>query len=87
MSMKGDFTRFSFLPENRYQGVRLQQGRVQLDADWNELVELVDRRLRAETTDIVGRAIVPRQTPDGFKTVNLDFLGNVANLNALYARS
>jgi len=27
------------------------------------------------------------QTPDGFKTVNLDFLGNVANLNALYARS
>ena len=27
------------------------------------------------------------QTPDGFKTVNLDFLRNVANLNALYARS
>jgi hypothetical protein len=54
----------------------MQQGRVQLDADWNELVELFDRRLRAETTDLVSRgpdpdtggvAVVPRQTPDGFR--------------------
>ena len=34
--MKGDFTRFSFDPAKHYSGVRMQQGRVQLDADWNE---------------------------------------------------
>ena len=44
----------------------MQQGRVQVDADWNELAELVYRRLRAETVDIMGRCAVPRQTPDGF---------------------
>src|SRR4051794_33349045 len=45
----------------------MQQGRVQLDSDWNELVELLDRRLRAETTDVFGHAAVPRETPDGFR--------------------
>ena len=33
--MKGDFSRFTFRPQNRYTSVRLQQGRVHLDADWN----------------------------------------------------
>jgi hypothetical protein len=45
----------------------MQQGRVTLDADWNELVELIDRRLRAETIDIIGRCVVPAETPDGFR--------------------
>jgi hypothetical protein len=44
----------------------MQQGRVALDADWNELVTLLDRRLRAETVDIIGRSVVPRETADGF---------------------
>ena len=31
--MKGDFTRETFAPESHYASVRLQQGRVLLDAD------------------------------------------------------
>lgn len=65
--MAGDYTRFTFRPEQDHAGVLMQQGRVTLDADWNELVELVDRRLRAETIDIIGRCVVPKETPDGFK--------------------
>ena len=50
-----------------FSGVLMQQGRVQLDADWNELVGIISRRMRAETTDIIGRGTVPTETPDGFK--------------------
>ncbi|MEI6900677.1 MAG: DUF6519 domain-containing protein, partial [Bacteroidota bacterium] len=34
--MKGDFTRSTFNKEKHYHDVRMQQGRVMLDADWNE---------------------------------------------------
>jgi hypothetical protein len=34
--MKGDFTRITFNPGKRYTNVLKQQGRVDLDADWNE---------------------------------------------------
>ncbi len=64
--MAGDYTRATFKPRRDHAGVLMQQGRITLDADWNELVELVDRRLRAETIDIVGRCVVPKETPDGF---------------------
>jgi hypothetical protein len=67
--MSADFSRERFDARNDFCGVLMQQGRVQLDADWNELVEILDRRWRAETTDVIGRAVVPRQTPDGFKIV------------------
>ena len=43
--MSGDYSRVRFDPKNDFSGVLMQQGRVQLDADWNELVELLDRRL------------------------------------------
>jgi len=65
--MGGDYTRLTFDPRRDHAGVLMQQGRVQLDADWNELVALLDRRLRAETVDIIGRCVVPRETPDGFR--------------------
>jgi hypothetical protein len=64
--MAGDYTRFTFRPEHNRSGVLLQQGRVQLDADFNEFVELLDRRLRVETVDVIGRCGVPRETPNGF---------------------
>ena len=57
--MAGDYTRATFKPRSDHAGVLMQQGRVTLDADWNELVELLDRRLRAETIDIIGRCVVP----------------------------
>ena len=34
--MKGDFSRITFDPKKHYSRVLMQQGRVQLDADWNE---------------------------------------------------
>jgi hypothetical protein len=65
--MRGDYTRLTFKPRKDHAGVLMQQGRVQLDADFNELVELVDRRFRAETVDVIGPCAVPRETPDGFR--------------------
>jgi hypothetical protein len=59
----GDYTRWTFNPAKDYAEVFKQQGRVDLDADWNEFVEIVNRRWRAETIDIMGRAVVPVTTP------------------------
>jgi len=67
--MGGDYTRWTFNPSKDYSGLFKQQGRVDLDADWNELVETVDRRWRAETIDIIGRAVVPMSTPGAFLIV------------------
>lgn len=73
--MSADISRVRFDPLRDFAGVVLQQGRLLLDADFNELVALLDRRLRAETSDLTsfgpdpdhaGVAWVPRQTPDGF---------------------
>lgn len=64
--MSGDYTRWSFDPTRNFSEVFKQQGRVDLDADWNEAAEITDRRWRAETIDIIGRAIVPLSTPDAF---------------------
>ena len=65
--MAGDYTRFRFNPLNDASGLLQQQGRVMLDQDWNELVEIIDRRWRAETVDIIGTGVVPMQTPHGFE--------------------
>src|SRR6266487_4088324 len=62
--MGGDYTRFTFRPENDYTSVLRQQGRVALDADHNELADIADRHWRAETIDILGRCTVPRQPAD-----------------------
>jgi hypothetical protein len=64
--MSFDCSRFGFRPWKDFLGVVMQQGRVQLDADWNELVSEFSRRLQAGTLDTFGRAVVPRETPDGF---------------------
>ena len=52
--MKGDFTRQAFRPRNHYRGVLQQQGRVQLDADWNEQVLLQAYLDRLVTEDTIG---------------------------------
>ena len=64
--MSSDISRQRFNPTNDFQNVLMQQGRVQLDADWNEWNEILDRRWRSETIDIIGRCVVPLETPDGF---------------------
>lgn len=74
--MSGDYSRHRFDPRNHYAGVLMQQGRVQLDADWNEWTDVIDRRTRAETVDtfgvsptpgISGVAVVSPLTPDAFR--------------------
>lgn len=65
--MSGDYSRQRFEPSKHFSAVLMQQGRVQLDADWNEQGAILDRRWRAETTDLIGRCGVPKETPDGFK--------------------
>ncbi|MET0646941.1 MAG: DUF6519 domain-containing protein [Pyrinomonadaceae bacterium] len=52
--MKGDFSRQTFARRNHYSGVRMQQGRVQLDADWNEQADITAHRARVTTRDIIG---------------------------------
>ena len=67
--MSGDYSRQRFDPRKQFSAVLMQQGRVQLDADWNEQGAILDRRWRAETTDLIGRSGVPKEVPDGFKIV------------------
>lgn len=52
--MKGDFTRNSFDPSRHYSRVLMQQGRVQLDADWNEQAAIFTHYLRALARDLIG---------------------------------
>src|ERR1700733_2359113 len=44
----------------------MEQGRVQLDADWNEWLAEVSRRIQAGTLDIMGHAAYPPTTPSAF---------------------
>jgi hypothetical protein len=52
--MRGDFTRQTFRGRNHYRGVLQQQGRVQLDADFNEQVLLQAHLDRLVGTDTIG---------------------------------
>jgi len=64
--MSFDSSRFPFNPWNDFNGVVMQQGRVQLDSDWNEWLAELARRIRAGTMDTVGRAVYPATTPNAF---------------------
>ncbi len=64
--MKGDFSRFTYDARKRFTRVLKQQGRVDLDADWNEAIEILTRRDRTEAIDTIGRCGVPTHG-GGFK--------------------
>ena len=53
--MKGDFTRDTFRQDKHYSSVRMQQGRVQLDADWNEQLDIQAYIDRITHTDVIGK--------------------------------
>ncbi|WIV96886.1 DUF6519 domain-containing protein [Kinneretia aquatilis] len=58
--MKADLTRSTDRPDQHYRAVRMQQGRVQLDAEWNEQQDILNRRIETETVDSLGAgAAVP----------------------------
>jgi hypothetical protein len=51
---RGDFTRDTFNPQKNFLRVLMQQGRVQIDADWNEQVSILLHYLQTLTTDLIG---------------------------------
>ena len=82
-AMKGDFTRWTFKPEKHYHGVLKQQGRVDLDAEWNEQGAIKDHRIETETLDVVG----PSGAPVGDPGFMLSASGGGANLSISAGRA
>ncbi len=64
--MTSDISRQTFDVTRHYSQVVMQQGRVQLDADWNEQQEMLQYRLETQTRDMVGQSGVP-SADGGFK--------------------
>jgi hypothetical protein len=64
--MSFDISRVTFDPWKDFSSVVMEQGRVQLDSDWNEWLAELTRRIRAGTLDTFGRAVYPATTPNGF---------------------
>ncbi len=52
--MKGDFTKLTFQSEKHYTSVLMQQGRLQLDSDWNEQVDIQNHLRHTQTIDLIG---------------------------------
>jgi hypothetical protein len=81
--VKGDFSRQTFARKNHYSGVLLQQGRVQLDADWNEQQDIAAHRVETEAHDLIGGCGGPLEGA-GFRVLppagswRPDFKGRVA---------
>ncbi|HEY7816150.1 MAG TPA: DUF6519 domain-containing protein, partial [Nakamurella sp.] len=68
----GDISRTTFVPTRHYTGVRMQQGRVQLDADWNELVDIERHLGAAAATDAFGPVGMPKAAAGFELTVSPD---------------
>lgn len=62
--MKGDFTRITYNDRKHYSLLLVQQGRVQLDADWNEQAIIQWLNLQKLVEDLIGEHGGPN---DGFK--------------------
>lgn len=67
--MKGDFTRDTFNKENHFSRVLMQQGRVTLDADFNEQTAILLHYLRTLARDLIG----PHGAPKGEKGFLLNY--------------
>src|SRR5262249_11013445 len=79
--MKGDFTRDTFDASRHFSRVLMQQGRVQLDADWNEQAAILLHYLQALAADLIGPHGGPAKEDgtagDGFRiAVATDDKGN-----------
>ena len=67
--MKGDFSRDTFDPLKHFSRVLTQQGRVSLDADWNEQADITAHRTETEARDVIGLCGAPKHNA-GFKILN-----------------
>jgi len=61
--MTGDFSRNTFDPAKGYSAVRMQQGRLFSDADWNEQVDIARLDLRIAARAIIGASGFPEDNP------------------------
>jgi Family of unknown function (DUF6519) len=78
--MSADLSRVRFDPLRDHSGIGSMQGRVWLDADFNEQVAITDRRLRAQVVDLApAPSMVSRLTPDAFKITEA---GGVVSIGA-----
>ncbi|MDB6158431.1 MAG: hypothetical protein JWO04_2137 [Gammaproteobacteria bacterium] len=57
--MKGDISRNTFDRAHHYSSVRLQQGRIVTDADWNEQADLTRYRAERQARDTIGPCGAP----------------------------
>ncbi|MGC4098859.1 MAG: DUF6519 domain-containing protein [Nitrospira sp.] len=73
--MKGDFSRQTFVQEKHYSAVLLQQGRVQLDADWNESHAIHEHRSEAMARDVIGFSGAPTTDPGFLIQIDRDGVG------------
>ena len=73
--MKGDFSRQTFARGKHYSAVLLQQGRVQLDADWNESQTIHEYRSETVARDVVGFSGAPTVDPGFLIQVDQDGVG------------
>lgn len=62
--MKADLTRNTFYSLKHFRRVLMQQGRVQLDADWNEQASILLHHLQSLAADVIGPE---GGTPNAFK--------------------
>lgn len=62
---RGDFTRDTFDPSRHFSRVLMQQGRVQVDADWNEQVSIFSYYLRKLGAGLMGPHGAPRADDGG----------------------
>lgn len=65
--MQGDFSRWTFDARARFRSVLLQQGRVLLDADWNEQAQITAHHDEARARDAFGHSGVPMEVRDSFR--------------------
>ncbi len=73
--MSSDRARLSYDKKQQYRSVVMQQGRVTVEADWNEAQDIVNAAIREETLDIIG----PSGTPDdGYRVIETGKLPNPA---------
>ena len=73
--MKGDFSRQTFARGKHYSAVLLQQGRVQLVADWNESQAIHEYRSETMARDLVGFSGAPTIDPGFLIQVDQDGVG------------
>ena len=76
--MGSDRARVSYDPSRKWRGLVAQQGRVTVEADWNEAASIDAERDRAATLDIVGPVGTPAGPPSGYTVTAVAAAGSPA---------